>query len=192
MSHVVHRAVKAARPERATPATQAPSAEPSYQGLITRTIAFTLDAAIINLVAMVVGVAVGLALSVLPLPNSLDPVLIVLGGLAYLLWSSGYFVVFWSSAGQTPGDRLMWIRVCMADGGGPPPPFRALVRLGALVLAAIPLFAGFLTILVDDRRRGVHDMIAGTVVVGEIDETPTNDPTASVGDDHLEQHQQQA
>lgn len=27
------------------------------------------------------------------------------------------------------------------------------------------VFAGFLTILVDDRRRAVHDMLAGTVVV---------------------------
>ena len=41
----------------------------------------------------------------------------------------------------------------------------ALLRLAGLTLAAIPLFAGFLPILVDDRRRGVHDMLAGTVVV---------------------------
>jgi uncharacterized RDD family membrane protein YckC len=33
------------------------------------------------------------------------------------------------------------------------------------VLAALPLFAGFLTILVDERRRGLQDMIAATVVV---------------------------
>jgi uncharacterized RDD family membrane protein YckC len=172
VSHVVRRAAQAVRPEQAMSTAQALPARPAYQGLVTRTIAFVLDAGIINLVAMVVGVAAGLAISVLPLPNSLDPVLISLGGLAYLLWSTGYFVVFWSSTGETPGDRLMRIRVCMADRSGPPPPLRALVRLGALVLAAIPLFAGFLTILVDERRRGLHDMIAGTVVVGVIDETP--------------------
>jgi uncharacterized RDD family membrane protein YckC len=34
-----------------------------------------------------------------------------------------------------------------------------------LILAALPLFAGFLPILLDDRRRGAHDMLAGTVVV---------------------------
>ena len=44
-------------------------------------------------------------------------------------------------------------------------PLRALVRLVALTLCAIPLFAGFLPILFDDRRRGFHDMLAGTVVV---------------------------
>ena len=34
------------------------------------------------------------------------------------------------------------------------------------MLAALPLFAGFLPILFDDRRRGLQDMLAGSVVVG--------------------------
>lgn len=174
MSHAVRRAVRTAPPEQAVAAAQSLPAEPSYQGLITRAIAFVVDAAIINLVAMGVGVAAGLALSVLPLSESLDPVLIALGGLAYLFWWTGYFVVFWSSTGETPGDRLMHIRVCVDGHGGPPSPIRALVRLGAMVLAALPLFAGFLPILVDERRRGLHDMIAGTVVIGVPDDiTPS-------------------
>jgi len=64
----------------------------------------------------------------------------------------------------------MRIRVVLAKDGGRLRPGRALVRLGALVLAALPLFAGFLTILVDDRRRGLQDMIAGTVVVAAPEE----------------------
>lgn len=147
-------------------------AERSYQGLVTRTIAFAIDAAIINVVAIVVGTGFALVLSVLHLPQSLDPVLVALGGASFLLWSIGYFVVFWSSTGETAGDRVMRIRVIMADGGGPPRPLRALVRLGALILAAIPLFLGLLPILVDERRRGVHDMLVGTVVVAAPDATP--------------------
>ncbi len=139
--------------------------EPSYQGLVTRAIAFAVDGAIINLVAIVVAAGVALSLSVLHLPNSLDPVMVALGGAAYLLWSVGYFVVFWSSTGETPGDRVMRIRVCLADSGEPPRPLRALGRLAALVLAVIPLFAGLVPILVDDRRRGLHDRLARTVVV---------------------------
>ena len=34
-----------------------------------------------------------------------------------------------------------------------------------MILAAIPFFAGFLLILVDDRRRGLQDMLAGTTVI---------------------------
>jgi uncharacterized RDD family membrane protein YckC len=41
-----------------------------------------------------------------------------------------------------------------------------------LVLAVLPLFAGLLPILVDARRRGLHDMLAGTVVVAAPDDTP--------------------
>ena len=42
---------------------------------------------------------------------------------------------------------------------------RALVRLAGLALAIIPCFAGFIPVLIDDRRRGLPDFLAGTVVV---------------------------
>jgi uncharacterized RDD family membrane protein YckC len=174
MSHAVRPAVSAAAPEKATASEQAALAEPSYEGLVTRAIAFALDAAIINLVAITVAAGVALALSVLHFPDSLDPVLIAVGGAAYVFWSIGYFVIFWSSTGETPGDRFMRIRVCLADSGDPPHPMRALVRLGALVVAVIPLFAGLLPILIDARRRGLHDMLAGTVVVAAPDEMPAS------------------
>ena len=171
MSHAVRPGAAAVTSGRAA-AAEAVLAEPSYQGLVTRSIAFAIDAAIINLVSITVAAGVGLALSVLQIPNSLEPALIALGGVAYVLWSAGYFVVFWASTGETPGNRLMRIRVCMADTGEPPHPLRALFRLGALVLAVIPLFAGLLPILVDARRRGLQDMLAGTVVVAAPDLPP--------------------
>jgi uncharacterized RDD family membrane protein YckC len=55
--------------------------------------------------------------------------------------------------------------VCGADDSGIIGPRRAALRFAGLVLAAIPLLAGFLPILFDERRRGLHDMLAGTVVV---------------------------
>jgi uncharacterized RDD family membrane protein YckC len=163
---------------QAPAAEQAPQAAPAYQGLITRAIAFVVDAAIINLVAIAVAAGVSLALSVLGDPDSLEPVLVALSGAGYAFWSIGYFVAFWSSTGETPGNRLMRIRVCEADSGRPPRPWRALVRLGALALAVIPLFAGILTILVDNRRRGLHDMLAGTVVVASPEEAPATGANA--------------
>jgi uncharacterized RDD family membrane protein YckC len=39
------------------------------------------------------------------------------------------------------------------------------VRLVGLVLAIVPLFAGILPALVDDRRRALQDFLAGTTVV---------------------------
>ncbi len=159
---------------RARPASRARSAaevvpaprQLEYEGLVTRAIAFAIDAAIITAVAAVVGAAVGISLSVLSVPSDVENALFALAGAACLLWSTAYFVTFWSATGQTPGDRLLGIRVCVAEDGSPLRPGRALLRLVALTLAAIPLLAGFLPILFDDRRRGVHDMIAGTIVVG--------------------------
>ena len=137
-----------------------------YEGLVTRGIAFAIDAAVIDLVAIVVAGGVALALSVLSVPkDSLDMVLFATGGALFLAWSLGYFVTFWSTTGQTPGSRLMRIRVCGADDGGVLRPRRAAFRFACLILAAIPLLAGFLPILCDERRRGLHDMLAGTVVV---------------------------
>jgi uncharacterized RDD family membrane protein YckC len=79
------------------------------------------------------------------------------------VWCVAYWATFWSTTGQTPGDRIMQIRVSRSDGGRLHAA-RAVVRVGATVLAALPLGAGFLPILLNDRRRGLHDWIADTVV----------------------------
>ena len=154
------------RPAVEAEATEAAAAPPAYVGLVTRAIAFAVDAAVIQLVAIIVAGTFALILSVLSPPDKLDGVLVVVGAAAYALWLVGYFVVFWSATGQTPGNRLLQIRVCRAADGASPSPGAALVRFVGLILAALPLFAGFLPILFDDRRRGAQDMLARTVVVG--------------------------
>jgi uncharacterized RDD family membrane protein YckC len=59
--------------------------------------------------------------------------------------------------------RLMHVRV-VAGAGAPPSVGRSLVRLVGLALAIIPLFAGFLPVPFDARRRAFQDYLAGTVV----------------------------
>ena len=127
-----------------------PATELRYEGLVTRGIAFAIDAAIIDLVAILVAGAVALALSVLSVSkDSLDTILIAAGGALFLAWSVGYFVTFWSTTGQTPGSRVMRITVRTADDGDVLGPGRAAIRFAGLVLAAIPLLAGFVPILFD-------------------------------------------
>lgn len=138
---------------------------PAYEGLVTRAIAFAVDSAVINLVALVVSVSVGLALSVLDPSSNAEKLALAVGGVAYILWSVGYFVTFWSTTGQTPGSRLLRIRVCRADDGEVLRPRKSLLRFAVMMLCALPLFLGFLPILVDNRRRGPHDIVAGSVVV---------------------------
>ncbi len=136
-----------------------------YAGLATRTLAFAVDAAVINGVVWFVGLVVALGLSLLKIPEEVRTVLVVIGAGIALLWTIAYFAYFWSATGQTPGDRVMRIRVEDARTGGTIAPAARSCAFLALVLAAIPLCAGFLMILVDSRRRGLHDRIVRTEVV---------------------------
>ena len=151
-------------------------AVPDYTGLVTRAIGFGIDAVIIDLAAIVVAAIVALALSLLQIPSRIDTALAAIGAVAFIVWAAAYFVTFWSTTGQTPGARVMRFRV-LAPGRprGHIGPRRALVRLVGMVLAAIPLLAGYFMVLFDDRRRGLHDRLARTVVVDASDaETPAN------------------
>ena len=49
--------------------------------------------------------------------------------------------------------------------GEPPHFFRAVIRVVFLGLAIIPLFAGFIPVLFDARRRAIQDMVARTTVI---------------------------
>jgi uncharacterized RDD family membrane protein YckC len=143
-----------------------------YAGFVTRAIAFAIDVALIDLAAAFVAIVVGLGISALEVPDVIVTIAIAIGGVAYVLWFVGYFATFWSTTGQTPGARVMGVRVVCASGDEPLRLRAAVVRLAGMVLAAIPLFAGFLLILVDDRRRGLQDRLARTVVVYASDESP--------------------
>jgi uncharacterized RDD family membrane protein YckC len=142
-----------------------------YAGLVTRALAFAVDGAIVNGVAVTVAAVVALGASVLELPRVVDAALVAVGGVLFVLWCFGYFLVFWSTTGQTPGDRVMRVRVRGAGANARVKPRTAVVRMAGLWLAALPLFLGFVPILIDGRRRGLHDLLAGTVVVHDpIDE----------------------
>ena len=149
--HVVRRPPRAVRP--------------IYGGIATRAIALATDAALTLVLFMSI---VGVAALVASLVGGLRPAWLVGALLASggLLVAGTYFVLFWSSAGQTPGMRLLRVRVLGPD-GKPPSVGRSLVRLVGLGLSIVPLFAGFIPVLFTEQRRGLADFLAGTVVLYE-------------------------
>jgi uncharacterized RDD family membrane protein YckC len=147
-----------------TPTEELPAAQTEYAGLATRTVAFIIDVILIDLVAIVIAAAGALIVSFFRTPHDAQTILKVIAAGLALLWAVGYFVGFWSARGQTPGNRVMQIRVLTAKGDRVKPA-RGLLRCVGLVLAALPLFAGYLLIPFDRRCRGLQDRIAGTVVV---------------------------
>lgn len=162
-------AAAAARLDGAPPAAADPAAAAAsaYAGLVTRTVAFALDAALVNAVALTVAAVAALCGSLLHLPHDVAVAMAVVGGVAWVAWATGYFAAFWSTTGVTPGDRVMRIRVRDARGAERIPLRRALVRVVGVVLGAIPFFAGYVPILFDARRRAFHDRLARTVVAQE-------------------------
>jgi uncharacterized RDD family membrane protein YckC len=136
-----------------------------FGGLATRGAGLVLDAALAQLGYLVAAASIAL---VLGLAGQLGANWLAgsLAGGGWLLAMAAYFVVFWSTTGQTPGMRVLQVRV-VAPSGNPPSALRSLVRFVGLILAIIPLFAGFLPVLVDSRRRALQDFLSGTVVLGE-------------------------
>lgn len=159
------RASAARLDDRAEQAVRRPvrTDSPIYGGVATRAIALAADAAVTVVLFMSV---VGIAALVASMVGGLRPEWLVGALLAsgWMLIAGTYFVLFWSSAGQTPGMRLLRVHV-HGPAGDPPSIGRSLVRLVGLVLAIVPMFAGFIPVLFTERRRGLPDFLAGTVVV---------------------------
>jgi uncharacterized RDD family membrane protein YckC len=138
-------------------------------GIVSRGVALAIDAAILTGGFAVVSAVFGLVLSLFTAVEVTSPGAVLGVAATWTIVVAGYFSLSWTIAGETPGMRLMHLRV--VDAAGRPPRFgRSLLRLVGAVLAAIPFFAGYLLILVDDRRRGLHDMIARTFVVYVVEE----------------------
>ncbi len=99
---------------------------------------------------------------------------------------SGYFVLFeWLWNGQTPGKRLLKLRVIRED-GRPITLWEALARNLLRIFDAVPGFVlpvysvGLITIFMNKRDQRIGDMFAGTVVIRErSDEAPTFQETFS-------------
>jgi uncharacterized RDD family membrane protein YckC len=134
-----------------------------YVGLISRVVAFVIDLVVINVIAAVVGAMINLLASLLGHGSGLSTTEAVIGAVVWWSWFVLYFVTFWTLTGQTPGDRLLGMRVQSTDGSGLGF-LQSVRRFVGAILAMIPLGAGFLLILFDDRRRGLQDRIGGTVV----------------------------
>ena len=96
-------------------------------GLATRVISWAVDILLINLVAIITGLGAQLIASIFPITKNLKPLFLAIAAGVYVVWTAAYFVVFWSMSGQTPGARLMQVRL-VTPGGGKVKPVRALVR----------------------------------------------------------------
>jgi uncharacterized RDD family membrane protein YckC len=137
-------------------------AHPGFAGVASRGVALVVDAGLAQAVYLVLAATAGLLLG---LAGGLDQGWLAgsLAGGGWFLVVAVYFAGFWSVTGQTPGLRLLRLRV-LTRSAEPPSFHRGLLRFAGLILAIIPLGAGFLPALFDRRRRALPDYLAGTTV----------------------------
>ena len=141
-----------------------PATTTAYAGIVTRAVAFAIDVAIVQVILFLIGAVVALIIGAFSSFNLDGDVETIVGAAtAWILAFTIYCTAFWSLTGQTPGMRAMGIEVttCQGERLGVK---RSLLRLVGMVLAAIPLFLGYLPILLRNDRRGLHDLLARSVV----------------------------
>ncbi len=133
-------------------------------GFASRSAAFVTDAILFGVATSLIGWGIVQVAGFLFRPEvrgDLSPWVVSIGGALLII---AYNVVGWSVFGRTPGKAFFGLAVTTTDGARPGV-LRSLLRFVGYVLSTIPLGAGFLWVIVDDHRRGWHDLLAGTRVV---------------------------
>ena len=77
-----------------------------------------------------------------------------------------YVVGFWTWLGQTPGKMALGVRIVKMD-GTPISLGVAILRYIGYIVSAVVVYIGYLMIAFHGQKRGLHDLIAGTVVIIE-------------------------
>ena len=143
-----------------------------YAGFWRRLLAFILDSFLFGAVVV--------------------PFLVLIYGRDYFYWSSeqtGMFAIygiadfllttllpvvliigFWTRLGATPGKLLLDCRVVDATTLQPLSGKKAVIRCLAYLASALPIYLGFVWIAFDKRKQGLHDKLAGTLVLYEADD----------------------
>jgi uncharacterized RDD family membrane protein YckC len=144
----------------ATFSADKPLADPA-----ARLVAFIIDLILTSLLGGVVGAIGGLffGLTALePTIENLQPFSLVLS----LIVLTGYHVYFLTTQnGQTPGKRLVNIRIVKKDGSKLTAADAFLRNVVGYLISNLVFWLGFVWIMVDKDRQGWHDKMVNTIVV---------------------------
>jgi uncharacterized RDD family membrane protein YckC len=139
-------------------------------GAGSRCLAATVDTLLLLLLQLALGaMIVGISRLLGPLVNPFDNLILALWGALAFALTWGFYVAFellWS--GQTPGKRLLGLRV-IREGGRPLDASAAAIRnlIRAVDLLPFAYGLGVLTMIADRHARRLGDLAAGTLVVRE-------------------------
>lgn len=181
----------AAEPATGAPvAWQAPTPEagpaPGFEfgGFGARLVAYVLDGILVSIITGTIFVIAALVafggteLTIDAVTGQVDPDSVRLDAGAWtifailvfvaILIAIAYFPFFWARGGSTPGMRPFGLIVVRDRDGGRIGWGTALLRLIGMYVSSLVFYLGFIWVFVDKRRRGWHDLIAGTVVIRRV------------------------
>lgn len=127
--------------------------EVTYGGLFVRIAAYLIDGLVLGLFGLLVTVATN---------NPQSAFFLNIGA------SAVYFVGFWVAEGATPGKMVFNLKVRSPD-GSPIDVGQGVLRLVGYWVNWIIFGIGFLVMLFNEEKRGLHDHMANTIVVVERD-----------------------
>lgn len=146
-------------------------------GFVSRLVAFIIDLVIISITTTVVLLGINEIITFFGIKiffnrwisgavnaETISSIIRILVVISYYVFSILYFATFYSLVSYTPGKYLLGLRVVRTDGfrlGF----WRSVVRGIGYYLSALILFMGFIWIIFDKNRQGLHDKIVGTVVI---------------------------
>ncbi|MBU72790.1 RDD family protein [Spongiibacter sp.] len=79
---------------------------------------------------------------------------------------------FWLRFFGTPGKMALRLKIVDANTGSQLSLGQAIGRYFAYIVAAIPLLLGYIWVGIDKRKQGLHDKLAGTVVIRQLGKEP--------------------
>ena len=133
-----------------------------YAGFWRRFGAAFIDGILLNVVSLVVGLIIGLALAA---GRTDDTTIMVVSYLTGLIGSWLYYALMESSSKQGTLGKMA-LGIIVTDSAGNRIPFaRATGRHFAKIISVLILFIGYLMIAFTEKKQGLHDMMADTLVV---------------------------
>lgn len=140
------------------------SAAPNMQlaSVESRFISYIFDRFVVVVIGMIFAFTFGVVFGADMYYDDLE----IMGRLIAILVAIGYYTYYFGE-GQTPGMKVMKIKLCRTDGTYPVGCGTGFARWLVMNISGIVLFLGYFWILIDKNNQAWHDKIADTYVVQE-------------------------
>lgn len=137
----------------------------NYAGAGRRLVAALLDSVILFAINISIAMLLVGSFSLMPTEGAENAAGGILILISYIILPVGYWVVLQSQMGQTLGKKALGIKVVDSEGKTPSVVTFFLREIVGKIVSAIILLIGYLMILWDSKKQGLHDKIAGTYVI---------------------------